>query len=75
MSGKKGSEPCPCKVSTSGQVYRHHSPPSPEGTTTKKWTDDDLYDAYLRGCEDACIPEPLDKGTFLASWEDVQDAQ
>jgi hypothetical protein len=41
----------------------------------QRWTDQDLYDAYLHGCEDDCLPEPLDKETFLASWEDVQDVQ
>lgn len=28
-------------------------------------TVDDLYDAYLLGCEDECIPEPLPKEQFL----------
>lgn len=41
----------------------------------KRWNDQDLYDAYLLGCEDECLPEPLDKGTFLASFEDTVDVQ
>jgi hypothetical protein len=36
---------------------------------------DELYEAYLLGCEDEGLPEPLTKGEFLASWEDTQEVK
>ena len=29
---------------------------------------DQLYEAYLLGCNDLCIPEPLTREQFLAKW-------
>jgi hypothetical protein len=33
-----------------------------------KWTDQDLYDAYLLGCEDDCIPNPKTKEQFIGEF-------
>lgn len=40
-----------------------------EDTRTPFYTDEDLYQAYLLGCEDDCIPEPKTIEQFMEGWE------
>jgi hypothetical protein len=40
-----------------------------------QFTDKDLYDAYLLGCEDECIPEPKTKERFMEVWNGTTTRQ